>query len=79
MLSSCPSCPACRLTEELVQTAHNDKINDLAFPVEYSDVFATCGTGYIRVWHLTTCRELLRVIVPNLECHCVTFASVSVG
>lgn len=65
-----------RLTEELIQTAHNDKINDLAFPHEYSEVFATAGVGYIRVWHLATCRELLRITVPNLECHCVTFLPV---
>lgn len=61
------------MTEQLVQTAHMDKVNDLAFPYEYSEVFATCGIGYIRVWHLQTCRELLRIAVPNLECHCVAF------
>ncbi|GLC39328.1 Cilia- and flagella-associated protein 52 [Pleodorina starrii] len=64
-----------RLKEELIQTAHADKINGLAFPHEYSEVFATCGTGFIRLWHLTTCRELLRISVPNLECHCVTFTT----
>ncbi|KAG2446088.1 hypothetical protein HXX76_000688 [Chlamydomonas incerta] len=64
-----------RLKEELVQTAHNDKINGMAFPAEYSEVFATCGTGYIRLWHLTTCRELLRIAVPNLECFCVCFTT----
>ncbi|KAF5832700.1 flagellar associated protein [Dunaliella salina] len=63
-----------KLAEELIQTAHNDKINDLAFPYEYSEVFATAGIGYIRVWHLATCRELLRITVPNLECHCICFA-----
>lgn len=65
-----------KFTEELIQTAHCDKINDLAFPSEYSEVFATAGAGYIRVWHLATCRELLRIAVPNLECHCITFATV---
>lgn len=64
-----------RLKEELIQTAHADKINGLAFPHEYSDVFATCGVGYIRIWHLTTCRELLRITVPNLECFCVAFTT----
>ncbi|MEW5298669.1 MAG: hypothetical protein WDW36_001762 [Sanguina aurantia] len=66
---------AARMTEELVQTSHMDRINDLAFPHEFSDVFATCGSGIIRLWHLDTCRELLRIAVPNLECHCVTFAT----
>lgn len=61
------------LKEELVQTAHSDKINCLAFPREYSEVFATCALGCIRLWHLITCRELLRINVPNLDCHCVAF------
>lgn len=64
-----------RLKEELVQTAHAEKINGLAFPHEFSEVFATCGTGNIRVWHLATCRELLRIAVPNLECFCVAFST----
>ncbi len=67
---------ACRFVEELVQTAHSERVNDMAFPHEFSDVFATCGVGYIRVWHLATCRELLRISVPNLEAHCVTFSMV---
>lgn len=61
--------------EELVQTSHSDKINDLSFPHEFSDVFTTCGLGSIRVWHLQTCRELLRINVPNLEAHCVAFST----
>ena len=65
-----------RFVEELVQTSHSEKVNDLAFPHEFSDVFATCGLGYIRVWHLATCRELLRINVPNLEAHCVSFSTV---
>jgi WD40 repeat protein len=69
----------CRFADELLQTAHSEKINALAFPHEYSEVFATAGVGCIRVWHLTTCRELLRIAVPNLECHCVTFSTVSDG
>lgn len=64
-----------KFVDELLQTAHSDKINDLAFPHEYSEVFATASTGCIRVWHLATCRELLRVAVPNLECFCVAFTT----
>ena len=59
-----------------MQTSHSERVNDLAFPYEFSDVFATCGLGCIRIWHLTTCRELLRISVPNLEAHCVTFSTV---
>lgn len=25
------------------------------------------------MWHLDTCRELLRIVVPNLDCNCVAF------
>ncbi|CAG9462289.1 unnamed protein product [Pedinophyceae sp. YPF-701] len=56
---------------ELVQTAHPGPITGLAFPYEYGEVFATCDIGTIRVWHLESCRELLRIRVPNLECKCV--------
>lgn len=67
----------CRLEFELVQTAHSEKVSDLAFPAGYGEVFATASVGCIRVWHLLTCRELLRINVPNLTCNCVIFAPVS--
>jgi cilia- and flagella-associated protein 52 len=38
-------------------------------------VFATAAFGEIRVWHITTCRELLRVQVPNLDCRCLAFSA----
>ena len=31
------------------------------------------ATEEIRIWHLDTCRELLRIVVPNLDCKCVAF------
>lgn len=62
-----------KLTPDLILTSHDTKINGLAFPFEFSELFATCGIGSVRVWHLATCRELLRIAVPNLECHCVAF------
>lgn len=65
-----------RVTEELVQTAHSDKINSLAFPAGFSELFATCANGGVRVWHLHGCRELLRIALPNLECRCVAFSPV---
>ncbi|GFH24774.1 uncharacterized protein HaLaN_22628, partial [Haematococcus lacustris] len=64
-----------KLTDELLQTSHAEKINDLSFPHEFSEVFATAGINFIRVWHLATCRELLRIAVPNLECNCIVFAT----
>jgi len=62
---------------ELLQTAHPRRINDISFPFPlagmpmYSSVFATASRGEIRVWNIQTCRELLRIVVPNLECCCV--------
>ena len=67
----------CRLSPELIQTAHSDHVNGLAFPSAYSEVFATCANGGVRVWHLDGCRELLRIALPNLECKCVAFSPVS--
>lgn len=64
------------LTEELILSAHPERINGVAFPVGYSEVFATASAGAVRVWHLDSCRELLRIAVPNLECKCLVFAAV---
>jgi len=48
-------------------------VNDLAFPRGYSELFATCSAADIRLWHMATGSELLRIQVPNLECNCITF------
>lgn len=60
---------------ELRNTCHYGKINDVAFPRGYSELFATCSENDIRVWHSRTRNELLRIQVPNLECLCVCFAT----
>lgn len=62
-----------KLTPELRNTCHSEKINDVAFPYNYSDVFATCAGTDIRVWNAKNRQELLRIQVPNLECHCIGF------
>ena len=67
------------LTEELIQSAHPERINGVAFPIGYSEVFATASPGAVRVWHLDSCRELLRIAVANLECKCLAFAVVRGG
>lgn len=59
---------------ELRNTCHFAKINGVAFPRGYSELFATCSANDIRVWHSRTRNELLRIQVPNLECLCVTFS-----
>lgn len=55
------------ITPELRNTCHYERINDLAFPYDYSAVFATCSQNDIRVWNSTTRQELLRIEVPGLE------------
>jgi len=59
---------------ELRNTCHFDRINDVAFPRGYSQLFATCSSNDIRVWHSGTRNELLRIQVPNLECICICFS-----
>ncbi|XP_035432869.1 cilia- and flagella-associated protein 52 [Spodoptera frugiperda] len=58
----------------LVVTCHRCAINDIAFPVGMSGVFATAGSGDVRVWCLETCQELLRIVVPNFTCSTVLFS-----
>ena len=60
----------------MLQTSPPSSVHDVAFPHEYSEVFAACGLGEIRVWHLHSRRELLRMSVPNLDCRCVAFMQV---
>lgn len=62
-----------QLRAELRNTCHYEKINDIAFPYNYSDVFATCSMNDIRIWNARNRQELLRIQVPNLECNCVAF------
>ena len=56
---------------ELRNSAHYNKINDIAFPYNYSDLFVTAGINDIRVWNIKNQNELLRINVPGLECLCV--------
>jgi WD40 repeat protein len=62
------------LVAELRSTCHYDGIADIAFPADYSEVFATCSRNDIRVWNSRSCIELLRIQVPNLTCTCITFS-----
>jgi WD40 repeat protein len=64
-----------QLKAELRNTCHYDRINDIAFPYNFSEVFATCSMNDIRVWNSRNRQELLRIQVPNLECYCVGFAA----
>lgn len=56
------------MTATLIQRTHFNKINDIAFPKDYSDLFATASSNDIRLWNLKEMKELLRIEVANIEC-----------
>ncbi|KAG8223307.1 hypothetical protein J437_LFUL001181 [Ladona fulva] len=58
----------------LLITCHTSRIYGIAFPYNYSRVFATCGENEIRVWNLETSQELLRICIPNFICTNVLFS-----
>jgi WD40 repeat protein len=64
---------ATNLTPELRNTCHYERINDVAFPFNYSDVFATAAPNEIRIWNSKNRQELLRIQVPGLDCYSVSF------
>ncbi|XP_001948904.2 cilia- and flagella-associated protein 52-like [Acyrthosiphon pisum] len=55
-------------------TCHTSAVFDLAFPRDYSKVFATASKNDVRVWSVDTLQELLRVTVPNCSCSGVLFS-----
>ena len=58
---------------ELRNTSHYMPINHIAFPRNMSEVFATCSLDDIRIWNIRTRHEILRIIVPGIECLFVSF------
>lgn len=56
------------MTATLVQRCHFNKINDVAFLANYSELFATASTNDIRLWNLKEMKEILRIQVPSMEC-----------
>ncbi|KAJ8682769.1 hypothetical protein QAD02_018561 [Eretmocerus hayati] len=58
----------------LLVTCHTDTIYDIAFPRNYSEIFATGSKNDIRLWRLETQRELLRITVPNFVCTSIHFS-----
>ncbi|XP_026277073.1 cilia- and flagella-associated protein 52 isoform X1 [Frankliniella occidentalis] len=65
----------CTFNVRLIVTCHTSCIYDIAFPKNYAEVFATASKDDIRVWHTETCRELLRISVPNFTCSTVKFSA----
>lgn len=54
-------------------SCHTSVIYDLAFPYNYSKVFATTSKNDVRIWSMETLQELLRITVKNLTCSGVLF------
>ncbi|KOC68786.1 WD repeat-containing protein 16 [Habropoda laboriosa] len=59
----------------LIVTCHTSPLYGLAFPRNCSEIFATTGKNDIRVWKLTTPKELFRITVPNFTCSSLCFDS----
>jgi len=47
-------CNTDQIAPELRNTCHHERINGIAFPAGYSDLFATCSMNDIRVWNAIT-------------------------
>ncbi|KAL0481478.1 flagella-associated protein 52 [Acrasis kona] len=62
------------LSASLLSTCHSERINDVSYPRETSDIIVTCSVNDIRLWNIAQSKELLRIQVPNLECNCVCFS-----
>lgn len=60
-----------KFTPRLRATAHPQPITSVAFPARSSELFLTTSKSEIRLWNAYTRKELLRVQVPGLQCHCV--------
>jgi cilia- and flagella-associated protein 52 len=59
---------------KLLKTCHTSAVNDIAFPSDFPQVFATASFESIRIWSSTRKLELLRIVVPNFESRSVTFS-----
>ncbi|CAD6241390.1 GSCOCG00002716001-RA-CDS [Cotesia congregata] len=61
------------LKSNIILTCHTDSVYDVAFPHNYSEIFATGSKNDIRLWQLESQKELLRITVPNFVCTSLCF------
>lgn len=59
---------------KLLKTCHTSAVYDIAFPYNFSVVFATASHQTIRIWSTTKMQELLRIMVPNFTAAAVIFS-----
>lgn len=58
---------------ELRASAHYKPVHAVAFPPNFSNLFITASND-IRVWNRDKLQELLRIQIPNLDCHCIAIS-----
>lgn len=60
---------------EYFSSGHSQQIRSIVFPKGYSEVFATCSGGDIRVWNAKNLRELLRIELAkqSTQCNAIEF------
>lgn len=63
-----------QLQPELLKTCHRRAVNDVVFPANLTELFATVGTGDVRIWQTSTGKELRRIEVPNIKCNAIAFS-----
>ncbi|XP_059614084.1 cilia- and flagella-associated protein 52 [Phlebotomus argentipes] len=59
---------------KLLKTCHTGPVYDIAFPHNFSGVFATASFESLRVWSVKRMQELLRIVVPNFTASGVVFS-----
>ncbi|XP_039429837.1 cilia- and flagella-associated protein 52 [Culex pipiens pallens] len=58
----------------LLKTCHTNTVYDIAFPYNFSLVFATASHESIRIWSTSRMQELLRIVVPNFASSSIVFS-----
>nr|XP_029732385.1 cilia- and flagella-associated protein 52-like [Aedes albopictus] len=58
----------------LLKTCHTNAVYDIAFPYNFSLVFATSSHESIRIWSTSRMQELLRIVVPNFASSSIVFS-----
>ncbi|XP_035824113.1 cilia- and flagella-associated protein 52 isoform X2 [Aplysia californica] len=59
---------------DLIKTCHSCPVNDIIFPFGVAQLILTCQEGEIRVWDLTTGRELRRFVLANKVCNALAIS-----
>ncbi|KAH9519798.1 Cilia- and flagella-associated protein 52 [Bulinus truncatus] len=62
------------LTAELIKTCHSSPVTDVIFPYGVSQLIITSQEGEIRVWNLSTGKELRRFVLANKICNALAIS-----